>query len=132
MVFLQEKLYCSHYITFIIQFCIQNHIKHEIYYRMLERTGEAMADLLTKFTEAAKIVSSNKNQLRECVYCAYVDHLSGIDLDDLPEDIQIIYESVEMRLTSKEPAGDIGNDEADYLAKDILYMADVVKAQHRM
>ena len=50
-----------------------------------------MTDVLDKFSEAAKMVSSNKNRLRESVYCAYVDHLSGIDLDDLPEDIQIIY-----------------------------------------
>ncbi len=91
-----------------------------------------MTDLLNKFSEAAKMVSSNKNHLRECVYCAYVDHLSGINLDDLPEDIQIIYESVEMRLTSTVPPGDIGNDDADYLAKDILFMADVLKAQHQM
>ena len=90
-----------------------------------------MTDLINKFSKAAKMVSSNKNHMRECVYCAYVDHLSDINLDDLPEDIQIIYESVEMRLISKVPPGDIGNDEADFLAKDILYMADVVK-QYQM
>ena len=91
-----------------------------------------MTDVLDKFSEAAKMVSSNKNRLRESVYCAYVDHLSGIDLDDLPDDIQIIYESVEMRLTSTVPPGDIGNDDADFLAKDILYMADVLKTQQQM
>jgi len=52
-------------------------------------------------------------------------------MDDLPEDIQIIYEAVTDRLTSVEPPGDIGIDEAGYLAKDILHMADVIKANHR-
>jgi hypothetical protein len=51
-------------------------------------------DLLDKFEKAAKkISSSEKKDIRECVYCAYVDHLSDINTDDLPEDIQIFYES---------------------------------------
>jgi hypothetical protein len=89
-------------------------------------------DLLKKFEKAAKKISfPEKNDIRECVYCAYVDHLSDINVDDLPEDIQIFYESVTDRLTSVEPPGDIGNDEAYYLAKDILYMADVIRTHNR-
>ncbi len=87
-----------------------------------------MPDLLKKFEKAAKEISSEKKDVRECVYCAYVDHLSDIDTDDLPEEVQIIYESVTDRLTSVEPPGDISNGEAGYLAKDILYMADVVRS----
>jgi hypothetical protein len=87
-----------------------------------------MPDLLKKFENAAKEISSEKIDVRECVYCAYVDHLSDINLDDLPEDAQIIYEAVTGRLTSAEQPGDISNDEAGYLAKDILYMADVVRS----
>jgi hypothetical protein len=87
-----------------------------------------MSVLLKKFSEAAKEISSEKKDVRECVYCAFVDHLSDINTEDLPEEIQIIYESVTDRLTSVEPPGDIGNDEAVYLAKDILYMADVVSS----
>jgi hypothetical protein len=34
-------------------------------------------------------------------------------------------------LTSIEPLGDIGIDEASYLAKDILYMADAVQAHYK-
>lgn len=52
-----------------------------------------MADPLTKFNETPRIVTSSTYQMRESVYCACVDHLSGIDLDDLPEDVQIIYKS---------------------------------------
>ena len=88
-----------------------------------------MPDLLNKFSEALKVLSSNKENIRESVYCAYLDHLSDIKLDDLPEEVQIIYESVTDRLMSAEPPGDIGNDEASYLAKDILYMADALGAQ---
>ena len=90
-----------------------------------------MDDLLKKFSEAAKIISSEKNPMRESVYCAYVDHLSDIKTDDLPEDIQIIYESVAMRINSTIPPGDVGDNEAAYLAKDILYMADVLKEQFK-
>ena len=87
-----------------------------------------MTNLLNRFTTAAKIISSDNTPIRECVYGAYRDHLSNIISDDLPEEIQIIYESVTDRLTSVEPPGDIGTDEASYLAQDILYMADTIQA----
>jgi len=51
-----------------------------------------MDDMLEKFSEAAKTISSNKNPLRKSVYGAYVDYLSDINTEDLPEDIQIIYD----------------------------------------
>ena len=51
-----------------------------------------MDDMLEKFSEAAKIISSNKNPLRKSVYGAYVNYLSDINTEDLPEDIQIIYD----------------------------------------
>jgi len=86
-----------------------------------------MSDLIKWFSEAAKTVTSN-TPIQECVYGAYRDHLSNIDIDDLPEDIKIIYESVTDSLTSVEPHGDIGIDEAGHLAFDILYMANMVKA----
>lgn len=89
-----------------------------------------MTDLLYKFSEAVKEVSSDEKTIRECVYCAFVDNKSDINPDDLPEEIQIIYESVKMRLTSVVPPGDIGIDEANYLAKDILFMDDVVRAHY--
>ena len=87
-----------------------------------------MPDLLKKFAKAAKEISSEKKDVRECVHCAYVDHLSDIDTDDLPEEIQIFYESVKMRLTSKMPPGEISDFEASWIAEDILYMADVVRS----
>jgi len=37
-----------------------------------------MTNLLNKFSEAAKVVSSSKTHMWECVYGAYVDHLSDI------------------------------------------------------
>jgi len=85
-----------------------------------------MTDLLKKFSAAAETVKSNNTPVRVCVYGAYREHLKDINPDDLPDNIQIIYESVKDRLTSARPKGDIGEDEAGNLAKDILYMADVV------
>lgn len=90
-----------------------------------------MTDLLEKFSAAAETVKSNNNSVRVCVYGAYREHLKDINPDDLPENIQIIYESVRDRLTSVRPKGDIGEDEASYLAEDILHMADVVKADYK-
>ena len=49
-----------------------------------------MTDLIKKFSEAAKTVSSKKDPMRECVYGAYHNHLSDINSEILPEDIQII------------------------------------------
>jgi hypothetical protein len=88
-----------------------------------------MPDLLTKFSKAAKKISSEKNDIRECVYCAYVDHLSDINTDDLPSEIRIFYESVKMRLTSTIPPGKISDDEASWIAEDILHMANVIRIQ---
>ena len=90
-----------------------------------------MTNLLHRFTKAAKVVSSDNSPIRECVYGAYQDHLSNILPDELPEEIQVIYESVTDRLISAEPPGDIGTDEAGYIAKDILYMADAVQAHYK-
>jgi len=90
-----------------------------------------MPDLLKKFSKAAKKISSEKKDIRECVYGAYVEHLSDIDTDDLPSEIRIFYESVKMRLTSTIPPGEISDDEANWIAEDILYMEDVVRIYNK-
>jgi len=89
-----------------------------------------MVDLQKKFTEAAKAVSSNNSPMKKCVYCAYIDYLSDIDTNELPEEIQIIFESVKMRIISTIPPSDIGDDEAAYLAEDILYMEEIMHRNH--
>ena len=90
-----------------------------------------MSDILKKFSEAAKTVSSNNNLKRVGVYGAYFYHLRDIDPDDLPENIQIIFESVVDRLRSTRPIGDLGEDEAGHLVVDILHIADVLKTNTR-
>jgi hypothetical protein len=90
-----------------------------------------MADLYKKFSEAVKMISFAEKPIQECVYCAFVDHLSDINTADLPEELQIFYESVKIRLTSVVPPGAIGSEEAIYLAKDIAYMADVLEGHYK-
>ena len=90
-----------------------------------------MPDLLNKFAKAAKKISSEEKDIPECVYGAYVDHLSDIKADDLPEEIQVFYESVKTRLTSTIPPGKMSFDEANWIAEDILYMADVIRIYNR-
>ncbi len=87
-----------------------------------------MTDLMKKFSEAAKALSSSKTHTWECVKQAYVDHLSDISTDDLPEEIQIFYDSVKLRVKSVEASGHISNDEASYIANDIIYLADVISS----
>jgi hypothetical protein len=88
-----------------------------------------MTDLLNRFSKAAEVVSSKNKPLRQLIYDAYNDHLSEVNTDDLPEEIQLIYAALTYRLSSIEPPGDIGNDEASHLAKDISYMTDVLRYQ---
>ena len=90
-----------------------------------------MTDLMKKFSEAAKAVSSSKTPMWESVKQAYVDHLSDISTDDLPEEIQIFYDSVKLRVNSVEASGHISNDEARYIASDIIYLADVISSALR-
>ena len=87
-----------------------------------------MTDPRKKFSEAAKAVSSSKTSMWECVKQAYVDHLSDISTDNLPEEIQIFYDSVKLRVKSVDTLGHIDNDEARYIANDIMYMADVIRS----
>ena len=79
-----------------------------------------MTELLNKFSEAAKAVSSSKTLMWECVKQACVDHLIDICRDDLTEEIQIFYDSVKLRVTSVEPPGHIGNDEAIHIVNEIM------------
>ena len=87
-----------------------------------------MTDLLNKFSKAAKAVSSSKTPMWECVKQAYVDHLSDISTNNLPEGIQIFYDSVKLRVKSVDTLGHIDNDEVSYIANDIMYMADVIRS----
>jgi len=87
-----------------------------------------MTELMKKFSEAAKTVSSSKTPMWECVKQAYVDHLSDISTDDLPKEMQIFYDSVKLRVKSAEASGHINNDEASYIANDIIYLADVISS----
>ena len=87
-----------------------------------------MTDLLNKFSKAAKAITESKSHMWDRVRKAYVDHLSDISTDSLPEEIQIFYDSVKLRVTSVETFGQIDNHEASYIAEDILYLADVINS----
>jgi hypothetical protein len=67
----------------------------------------------------------------ESVKQAYVDHLSDISTDDLPKEMQIFYDSVKLRVKSVEASGHISNDEASYIANDIIYLVDVISSALR-
>ena len=87
-----------------------------------------MTDLLTKFSEAAKAITESKSHTWDRVRKAYFDHLSDISTDSLPERVQIFYDSVRLRIISGETLGNINNEEASYIAEDILYMADIINS----
>ena len=85
-----------------------------------------MTDLRKRLTEAAKIVSSNKSSIPQCVYGAYSEHLKHINTGSLPENVKMIYGTIKDRLESKAKPSDLGNVEAWFLAEDILCMARVL------
>jgi hypothetical protein len=87
-----------------------------------------MTDLRNKLSEAAKAISTSKNPMWECVKKAYVDHLNDIRREDLPEKLRIFYDSVKLRITTGETLCHINNEEASYIAEDILYMAHVINS----
>ena len=87
-----------------------------------------MTDLLTKFSEAAKSITESKSLMWDRVRKAYVDHLSDISTDSLPERIQIFYDSVRLRIFLGETIGNVNNEEASYIAEDILYMAEIINS----
>ena len=87
-----------------------------------------MTDLLNKFSEAAKTVSSRKTDVWEGVKRAFADHLNDISTDSLPEEIKIFYDSVKLRVKSAEVFGYIDNNEAIFIANDIIYMANVISS----
>ena len=82
-----------------------------------------MTDLRKRLTEVAKIVSSKKSSIPQCVYGAYSEHLKHINTGSLPENAKMIYGTIKDRMESKANASDIGNVEAWLLAEDILCMA---------
>ncbi len=85
-----------------------------------------MPTVIKRFSDAARIITSATKPMRECVYGAYLNHLNGIHTEELPWELQFIYDSVKLRLTAVIPDGNISNDEAGYIAADILYLADVL------
>ena len=87
-----------------------------------------MTELLNKFSEAAKAVSSSKHPIWECINRAYSNYLSDIRTDSLPEELQIFFDSVRLRVTTAKAFGYIDNNEAGYIAQDILYMADMISS----
>jgi hypothetical protein len=85
--------------------------------------------VLQKFSAAVKILSSQNQPMWECVYSAYINHLNGIQADELPRKLQLLYDSVKLRLIGVIPDGNISNDEAGYIAADILYLADQLQSR---
>jgi hypothetical protein len=83
-----------------------------------------MPTVIKRFSAAARAITSADKPMRECIYAAYFIHLDGIEADDLPDQFQLIYDSVKLRLTAVITHGTISDDEAGYIAADILYLAE--------
>ncbi len=67
--------------------------------------------------------------MRECVYGVFLNQLNGIQTDELPWELHFIYDSVKLRLTGVIPDGNISNEEAGYIAADILYLANKLQSR---
>ena len=87
-----------------------------------------MTDIIQKFYRAIEEFSADTPPSSARVYGAFRHHLSDIIVKDLPDDIHVIFEAVTDKLNSLDPAVDLGDDEAAHIARDIEYMADIVKS----
>ena len=87
-----------------------------------------LTDLTKQFVAAADLILSEIVPNQECVISAYGDHLSDIDPGHLPKSIQPIFQALVAKLEQVSEPADIGIDEADHLATDILYMANVIRS----
>ena len=88
-----------------------------------------MADIIQKFSKAIDELSADTPPSRARVYGAFNHHLSDIIVKDLPVDIHVVFEAVTDKLNSLDPAVDLGDDEAAHIARDIEYMAGIVKSR---
>jgi len=94
-----------------------------------ERLSEMMSQIHRRFSRAVEQIHERFNTLSQRVYGAYHDHLTGIDPNELPENLQVIFEAVKERLEAPSARNGIGNDEAGHLARDIKYLAKALESR---
>ncbi len=91
-----------------------------------------MTNLAQRLSDAARIITTKNIPVRDSIYVAFFTHLNDIDPNDMPRKFQFIYDSVKLRLTASIPHGNISNDEANHIAADILFLADVLDKNQRV
>lgn len=93
-----------------------------------------------KFTLALNGMAMSPETLQNRIADAYLYHLMHVKVEELPDDICYRFENVKEKLTSVDPVGNEGRvkasvaqmstDEAIEMAREIIYMADVVKSHY--
>ena len=87
-----------------------------------------------KLTLTVKLMAGSPDTLQKRVADAYIYHLMYLKVEELPEEIRYRFENLCIRLTSKgsvyEATETMDIDEAIDMAREILYMDDIVKSRH--
>ena len=87
------------------------------------------------FSLAVDSMAGSPESLQQRIANAYIYHLIKLKVEDLPEELMYRFEALDKRLTNRgniqESIKDMGKDEAIDLAREILFMADVIKSRHR-
>jgi hypothetical protein len=79
------------------------------------------------FSEAIDSMVFSEKPMHERVLDAYTQHISRIDADSIPENVQYLYHSFQRCMEPKLKNREFGNPEARQIAKVILFIAEEIK-----
>jgi hypothetical protein len=79
------------------------------------------------FSEAIDSMVFSEKPLPERVLDAYTHHISRIDANRIPENVQYLYHSFQRCMEPKLKNRDFGDPEARQIAKVILFIAEEIK-----
>ena len=79
------------------------------------------------FSEAIDSMVFSERPMQERVMDAYTQHISRIDANRIPENVQYLYHSFQRCMEPKLKNREFGDPEARQIAKVILFIAEEIK-----
>ena len=86
-----------------------------------------MDNLYIHFSKAVESLLISSKPINEKVADAYLNYLLPLTGVELPTEIRPIFDSVTKRIISSQPIIEMNTVEANILAFDIIFMADIVR-----
>ena len=79
------------------------------------------------FSEAIDLMVTSEKSMRERVLEAYAEHISHINVADLPLDVQYLFQSFKRCMEPRLITRDFSIPEARQMAKVVLFLAEEIK-----